>query len=249
MSQVFNLLIIVHVAAGMASLVLFWLPVAVVKGSKFHVRSGHWYARTMYAVAFSSLILSALILIDPVGIKHAGENLTQEQAFNIAQQRRGGALFLFSIGMLVVANIRHGLLTLGEDLSRVRTRAAGHSLLNAALASLALLLAYVSYSQSSILYLVFALLCGSTAYTNLRYAWRESVTRGDRIQSHLASMIGAGIASHTAFMVFGASRVLGEFLSGYWQLVPWVAPGVIGIIIINRLSRRYVRKPKTARSV
>lgn len=248
MSQLFNPLLFIHIAAGMASLVLFWIPVAVKKGSPWHIRSGHWYARCMYLVAFSALALSALVMNDPIGIKHAGENLTFDQAFDIATQRRGGALFLFAIGMLVVANIRHGLLTLGEKTGREKTRSVGHTSLNVALALLAVLLAYVSYAQSAVLYLVFAVLCGLTAYTNLRYAWRQSVTRGDRIQSHLASMIGAGIASHTAFMVFGANRALGEFLTGYWSLVPWVAPGIVGAFIINVLSKRYVRKPQTTRS-
>ncbi|MFK8032304.1 MAG: hypothetical protein AB8G18_18910 [Gammaproteobacteria bacterium] len=243
MTQLFNLFLITHVAAGAASLIFFWIPVAVKKGSKLHIRSGHWYARCMYLVAYSSLILSAFIMNDPIGLKHAGDNLTASQAFEIATERRGVALFLFAIGVLVVSNLRHGLLTLDEKASRERTRSASHTSLNIGLGLLALILAYTGYQQSSVLFYVFAALCSFTAFSNLRYAWRKTVDRGARIQSHLASMIGAGIASHTAFFVFGASRFLGEALSGNWQLVPWVAPGVIGALIINRLSRRYVRKP------
>ncbi len=249
MTQLYNLLLIAHVGFGMASLILFWIPIIAKKGSKNHIRSGHWYARCMYLVAYSALILSAAVLLDPIGIKRPNENLTTEQAYAIAAQSRGAALFLFSIGLLVVSNIRHGLLTLGDKLSRAGVRSVNHTVLNIALALLALVLAYVGYRSSSVLYFVFSGLCGITAGSNLRYAWKKTIDRGDRIQSHLASMIAAGIASHTAFMVFGANQFLSEIVTGNWQLVPWIAPGVIGGIIINVLSRRYVRKPKTVRSV
>ncbi|MEM7081389.1 MAG: hypothetical protein AAF465_01460 [Pseudomonadota bacterium] len=184
----------------------------------------------------------------PNGIKHSEANLSTADAFAAAEQRRSVALFLLAISVLVIANIRHGLLTLGEGLDRQKTRALDHTLLNGALITLAIVLAIVAYRQSSILFYVFTGLCSATAYTNLRYAWRPKVTRGDRIQSHLASMIGAGIASHTAFFVFGANRFLSDALSGHWQLVPWVAPAVVGTIIINRISRRYVRKPRRSTS-
>ncbi len=248
MTQLYKLLLLAHVAAGMVSLILFWIPIMAKKGSKNHIRSGHWYARCMYLVAVSALILSAAVLLDPIGVKRPGVNLTTEQAYAIAAQSRGLALFLFSIGLLVVCNIRHGLLTLGDKLTRVGVRSVNHTALNIALSALAFILAYVGYRESSALYFIFSALCGFTAASNLHYAWKESIDRSGRIRSHLTSMIGAGIASHTAFMVFGANRFLGELLTGSWQLVPWIAPGVIGGIIINVLSRRYVRKPKPARS-
>ena len=113
-----------------------------------------------------------------------------------------------------------------------------------ALGLLAIVLAFVGYRDSQILFYVFAGLCSLTAVTNLRYAWRRTIDRSDRIRSHLSAMIGAGIASHTAFFVFGANRYLNDLLVGHWQLVPWIAPGVVGGVIINVVSRRYVRKPK-----
>ena len=248
MTVLFQALLIAHIAAGAASLVLFWIPVTVRKGSKLHVRAGFWYARCMYLVAGTSLLLCCLVAIDPIGIKHSGQNLTAPQAFELASQRRGAALFLFSIGMLVIASVRHGLLTLDESLDRKRTRSSGHTVLNIGLASLAALLALTSYVQSSVLFLVFAALCAMTAASNLRYAWRRTIDRSDRIRSHLSAMIGAGIASHTAFFVFGAHRFLSDLLVGNWQLVPWIAPGVVGAVIINVVSRRYVRKPRAAKA-
>ena len=248
MTLLFQTLLIVHIVAGAASLVLFWIPVTARKGGKTHVSVGLWYARCMYVVAGSALLLCLLVVNDPIGIKHANQSLTAEQAFEIATQRRGVALFLFSIGVLVIANVRHGLLTLDEDLKRVRTRSANHTVLNVGLALLAVVLAAVGYRESTILFYVFAALCAVTAGTNLRYAWRTTVDRSARIRSHLSAMIGAGIASHTAFFVFGANRFLSELLVGNWQLVPWITPGVVGGVIINVVSRRYVRKTTSIRN-
>ncbi len=243
MNLIFQALLVIHIVAGAVSLVLFWIPVSVRKGGRVHVRIGQWYAQCMYIVAGSALLLCLLVASDPVGIKHASEALTAERAFEIAAQRRGTALFLFAIGMLVIANVRHGLLTLDENLNRARTRSISHTALNVVLGLLAIVLAFVGYRDSQILFYVFAGLCSLTAVTNLRYAWRPTIDRSDRIRSHLSAMIGAGIASHTAFFVFGANRFLNDLLVGHWQLVPWIAPGIVGGVIINVVSRRYVRKP------
>ncbi len=248
MTLLFKTLLIAHVIVGAASLVLFWIPVTARKGGAVHVRAGYWYAQCMYLVAATALLLCIIVAVDPIGIKHAGQNLTAVQAFEIAAQRRGSALFLFAIGVLVIASVRHGLLTLGENLSRTRTRSLGHTSLNIGLGILAVILALEGYRDSTILYYVFAALCAVTAGSNLRYAWRRTIDRNDRIRSHLSAMIGAGIASHTAFFVFGANRFLGELLVGNWQLVPWIAPGVVGTIIISVVSRRYTRKPRTLRN-
>lgn len=242
MNALFQSLLVAHVTFGAASLVLFWIPVIARKGGRVHVRAGFWYARCMYLVASTALLLCCVVAIDPVGIKHAGQNLTVEQAYEIASQRRGIALFLFSIGVLVIASVRHGLLTLDDDLNRKRTRSLGHTTLNGGLAALALLLGLTGYLQSSILFFVFAVLCAFTATSNLRYAWRSTIDRSGRIRSHLSAMIGAGIASHTAFFVFGANRFLGQLLTGNWQLIPWIMPTIVGTIIISVVSRRYTRR-------
>ena len=60
--------------------------------------------------------------------------------------------------------------------------------------------------------------------------------------AHLGNMIGAGIAFHTAFMVFGANRFVSMDLPGFWQLVPWVLPTAIGLPIQYRLERTQRRR-------
>ena len=59
--------------------------------------------------------------------------------------------------------------------------------------------------------------------------------------SHLGSMLGSGIAFHTAFIVFGAQRLLAYDLTGPFSVVPWILPMVIGIPAIIVWTRYYRR--------
>lgn len=241
-------LLIAHVLCGAASLALFWMPVVVKKGSPIHIRTGKWYANCMYLVAVSAFILSIILITNPIGLKHSGENLSVERAHQLAQTYREFSLFLLAIAVLVISNIRHGLLTLKDGLKRTSIRAWNHNALNLALAALGLLLVYTGYQSSEVLFYIFAFLCLVTSGGNLNYAWRAEIDRSARIRAHLGSMIGAGIASHTAFFVFGANRFFGELFTGNMKLIPWVLPGVVGSIIIFVLSRRYSSKRTSKRS-
>ena len=46
---------------------------------------------------------------------------------------------------------------------------------------------------------------------------------------HMGSMLAGGIAFHTAFLVIGAGRVLSAHLSGFYAVIPWILPSLIGI--------------------
>ena len=81
----------------------------------------------------------------------------------------------------------------------------------------------------------------------------EHMTRpaGERMAwfySHVGNMIGAGIAFHTAFAVFGSGRIIGYELPGAWQVVPWVLPAAIGIPANRILERKYRAKFGEARA-
>ncbi len=61
---------------------------------------------------------------------------------------------------------------------------------------------------------------------------------------HVQQLCGTGVAFHTAFIVFGASRLFGFQWSGPWALVPWVAPPVIGTVLIAWYVRRLRRSSR-----
>ena len=249
MTEVYKLLLAAHVAVGFVSLVTFWIPVVARKGSKLHVRSGHWYAKAMYGVGFTAVVLSFLLFAFPVETRLSRETLTPEQQAQALGQVKDIALFLFAIAMLTIVNVRTGLLTLKVKRDHSQLRAPSNLALNLLLfvAGAILLVRAQGGSPFYVLFYIFAALCISNAIGNYRYIFKQAVTRTDRIVAHLSNMIGAGIGAHTAFLLFGASRVLKEYLVGYWALVPWIVPGVIGGFIIFWQTRKVRRQALSAK--
>ena len=241
MSLTYQILLYSHIAVGFASLVLFWIPVAAKKGSAFHTRSGHWYAKAMYAVGFSALIMSLMLMTDPISFKFAERNFTAEQTASVIAEMWDIGLFLLAISILVLVGVRHGLLSVRAKKNHELMRRPAHMAVNIALLAIGVWLGITATGNSplSVLFYIFAGLCIVTAVGNLRYCLKAEVTRGEQIIAHLSSIIGAGIGSHTAFFVFGASRMFAELLTGYMFIVPWVLPTVVGTVIIARQSRKY----------
>ena len=68
--------------------------------------------------------------------------------------------------------------------------------------------------------------------------------------SHMGSMIGGGIAFHTAFAVFGAQRLWDYSLEGALGIVPWILPALIGIpgtvLATRNYKRKFTRRPADA---
>ena len=63
------------------------------------------------------------------------------------------------------------------------------------------------------------------------------------VLAHVAgSMLGGGIAFHTAFAVFGAQRLWAYELAGPLAVVPWLLPTAVGIPAIIVWTRYYRRK-------
>ncbi|MEM7361314.1 MAG: hypothetical protein AAF431_19675 [Pseudomonadota bacterium] len=255
MSFAHSLLTYIHVAVGFTSLILFWIPIASRKGSTLHNKVGRWYANAMYVVAVTAMLMSVLVLYDPVAAKHPQLQLQAEELAGLLYRERQVALFLLAIAFLVFANVRHGLLTLRSKTDHQLMRAPSHLALNAILGVLGVSLIFVATGSFKILFYVFAGLCISASLGNLRYCLKTEVPRMEWLIAHLSSMIGAGIGSYTAFFVFGGNRFLQEILTGQWMLVPWIAPGVIGGICIAYQSNKYRNKyqksskPKTQSSL
>ena len=59
-------------------------------------------------------------------------------------------------------------------------------------------------------------------------------------------MIGSGIGAYTAFLAFGGRVMFSDM--GQYQILFWVAPGIIGGTAISLLVRKYKGGTKTAKS-
>jgi len=249
MSLAYKGLLFFHIGIGFVSLILFWIPIFAKKGGAFHKRSGHWFAKVMYTVGLSALTLSLMLMIDPIAFKFGNATFSAEERVKVITNVGDTGLFLLAISVLVLVGVRHGLQAARAKGNHALMRRLDNLAINIILLMVGVWLGFIATGNSplSVLFYIFAGLCIYTAMTNLRFCLKKSATRSEQIIAHLTNIIGAGIGSHTAFFVFGASRVFAEFLTGYIAIIPWILPAMVGYMVIWRQVTRYrPNKPSKA---
>lgn len=238
----------VHIAIGALALILFWLPAFARKGSPRHIRFGQWYAGAMYAVAASAIVLSLLVLLDPLAVRYPDGIPADRDPARLAQSARVGGWFLAMLGLLVLASVHHGRRVLHARGDRSSLRRPAHLALLASVGLTGIWVLIVGIRSESTLLLVFSLLAMSGSFGMLRYAFKTELTRREWWLEHMGNLIGSGIGAYTAFFAFGGSRFLAEWLPGQWQLIPWITPAIIGTLATRILRKRYEQRFATAAS-
>lgn len=217
MELIRDVLLPVHLVAGLAALILFWIPALTKKGGPAHRAAGRWYVRAMAVITITGILLALLFL---------------------AQGRWQTALFLLFLGVITGTSLWNGWRVLRVKREPGRYAGFGH----AAVALLNVLAggALIAFGVAIEMPLFYAfgpvgliiggnMLAFALRGTNDPLYWRVE---------HLTGMIGSGIASHVAFLAFGGSRLFGWGTSGY-GLILWLAPVVIGTAAITALNIRH----------
>ena len=227
---------LVHIVFGAIGLLAFWIPVFARKGAANHVRYGKVFVWSAYIV-LSAAAIALLSRVTGLAIEGRGPaDAPLLFAFIV---------FLAYLTYVTFVIVRHGMAVLRNK----RDPAALRTTLNVWLAYGA-----IAASAGIILYgllinppnkvLLFALspIGFGAGFGNLRYMKSHTPSPRAWMYEHLGAMLGAGIAFHTAFAVFGASRLFDIGLTGWVAIIPWVAPAVIGIPAITLWTRHYRRK-------
>ena len=151
------------------------------------------------------------------------------------------SLFLLMLSVLVFASLRHGIRALRQKTEPGALRRPAHRTLIGALGALGVVVGILGIRSGVLLLTVFGAISIFGAISMFRDTLVERPDRKARMIAHFNGLIGSGIGVYTAFFAFGGSRLLGEILTGNWQVVPWILPAIIGTIVINRLERSYKR--------
>ena len=241
MQALHSLLVNVHIAVGAVVLVLFWIPAFARKGSPLHVKVGKVYVLSMYVVVVTAFIASLIVLIDPIGIRRPGESYGPAETAELAARFQLMSLFLLMLSVLVFTSLRHGILALRQRSAPGALAQSPHRVLIGGLGALGLIVGILGLAKSAILLIIFGAISVTGAIGMFRDTLVENPDRRAQLVAHLNGLIGSGIGVYTAFFAFGGSRFLRETLTGYWQVIPWVIPAIVGTIVINRLERSYKR--------
>ncbi|REL25560.1 hypothetical protein DXX93_02685 [Thalassotalea euphylliae] len=244
--SIYSVLLFIHVAIGTVSLITFWLPVISQKGGKLHKKSGKWFEYGMLAVAVTGIAITVMTLADPIAIKDPQAKLSGEEVTKLIWWTEMFAWFLLMLSLLVWNSTRHSILVLKCRDNRQILRQWPHLLPIIAMALISPYVGYLGTKYNFVLLQVFSVLCLANVYQLLRYTFKPNLQPREWLIQHLRHIIGAGIGAYTAFFAFGGRQLLASVVSGQWQIVFWVLPGVIGGILTHKLVKKYRKQYRVA---
>jgi hypothetical protein len=226
----------VHIAFGAVGLVAFWVPVFARKGANLHVKAGKVFVWCAYVVLAAA---AAALLSRVTGLLLAGQYPSDQPGLY------SFIVFLSYLTLVTFATVRHGMALLRHKREPGALRTPIHLVIAwSAIGASVGVIAYALFMDSPVQVLLLALspIGFLTGRGMLRYMSAPDASPREWWYEHMGAMLGAGIAFHTAFAVFGATRLFDIGLTGYIAVIPWVTPAIIGVPAIAIWTRYYRRK-------
>jgi hypothetical protein len=246
MRSVHDSVLYCHIALGFLALTSFWVPALTAKGGKTHRRVGWVYVAAMLGVVITAMILATLLFLAPQEVRDFSNARPEDVADGVVRLR-GVALFFAALALLTFTGGWHGLRVLHAKRNPAAMRTPFNITLHVLNVAIAVPLWVLCFRHGEPLYGFFGTLCLASGTSDLWRLWRLSHDPRYWLYEHLSSMIGTGIAAHTAFLAFGAVRLVPAFysLSPALYVIPWIAPTVIGVMAIAWLQRHYRKTSAT----
>jgi len=231
-----------HILVGSVALIIFWLPFLTKKGGIDHRRYGQIFTKMMYIVAFSGIVMSSLVLVDPIAVRFPDGDFDVNKMADILFWNRVETSFLFMLSILVIVFLRQSMLVLKAKHQRELLRTPIHLGTIGFLGVCSIFVGLVSIKFGIILLGVFAILGIVTVLKSFHYIYKPAIKDREWIIVHLDNVCSAGISTYTAFFAFGGRRLLEDFLPGNLQMIPWILPGIVGGIAISLMIKKFGKK-------
>jgi hypothetical protein len=242
MLNLYRFILIVHIVAGLAGLAAFWTPVIVRKGGTLHRRAGRLFVQATSIIAATGLAMAALLLAFPLEVHPPRTPITPESAGRIANEIRMAVPFLIYLLLITFVPVYHGARVLATRHEPERLRTPFHTALNAATMAFSVVMLVLGIAYARPVFAIMSVIGFLVGPGNLKFARRPYATPMAWWYEHMGSMLGGGIAFHTAFLVLGAGRLFGLSLDGPAAAVPWILPTLIGVPASGIWTRYYQRK-------
>jgi len=242
MLALYRLLLSIHIAAGLVGLAAFWTPAFARKGGVTHVQAGRIFYKATCVIAATGILMALAILVDPLGVKPLRRDVSPERAAAIAGQIRLAAPFLLYLVLITFGPVYHGVRVLRTREAPEQLRTPFHTALHLGMIAAAAGMIVLGLWSRQPVFAALSPIGFLTGIGNLRYARRPLPTRMAWWYEHMGSMLGGGIAFHTAFLVLGAGRLLGTQLTGFAAVIPWIVPSIVGIPATAIWVRYYQRR-------
>lgn len=242
MIALYHWLVAAHVAAGLMGLAAFWVPTLTRKGGRRHRRWGRVFVLAAGLLLATGTAMSTLGAWDPMAIHPPTRMLDAEGVQRYVYYRRVGSVLAFYLIALSYGPIYHGVRVLETRAAHHLLRTPFHTSVGVAMMALGAVVPLVGLYLGLSMFVFLGLVGLLGGWGMLAYARRPPRSHMAWWYEHMGSMLGGGIAFHTGFLVFGFQRLSGIDLQGWWALVPWLLPSLVGIPATEIWVRRYRRR-------
>ena len=237
-----------HIGLGVVALLLFWVPALTRKGSRIHIASGRLFGYLSYAIAATAAISCIWAIALPLSFTGITRSLGAEEQSRLFGGVRFLFVILFTLMTWLVAGTRMGTHVVRNKgdfrVDSMSTKLcwifSGATSFICGLFGTGLIM---SGDFNGLLPLFLAWVGTSDARKNLSVLSHPIPSPHFWVEKHFECMIGSGVAMHTAFLVFGANRLLNIQQDSLLALVPWFLPAVIGVSVFTFLSRQHRKSP------
>ncbi|MEM1317669.1 MAG: hypothetical protein AAGF29_05330 [Pseudomonadota bacterium] len=239
--DLFHLLVAMHICTGAVGLVAFWVPIFAQKGGTRHVKVGRVFTLCMLLTGFVAIGISTTTLIWPLE--------THPKLDDIALVRGIFGWMMLYLAVLTINLAWYGWNTAVYKRDHARNWEWRNLLLQVLVTVTALNCLWQGYRlegwpMESSLMMGISFVGFATVATNMWFLMKERPGPKDWLLEHIKALVGAGISVYTAFLAFGAVRLMPEA-----ALNPalWAVPLVTGVSIIIYQQAKVRRKPSAGR--
>jgi len=222
--SIHKILLGIHIPFGFLSLVLFWIPVGVKKGSPTHRKVGKWYYWAMWGVVITAVLLCLS---------------------NLYQGNYVSAMFLGYLAIITSYPLWYSYEILNQDKEWSDRYFLIRKIATSTMFFAGLLMMYMGIFQFNFENMgIVMFFFGVLALPGIKDALMKkpvAMAKEQRMKMHIQGTIISGIAAYTAFFAFGGSRILmGYFhLDAQWMVIPWIAPTLLGTIYMRYMKKKY----------
>jgi hypothetical protein len=229
MVHLFHVFVALHIIGGATGLVVFWVPVLGRKGGDTHKRWGRYFAWSMIWTGIAATGMGLCSLIAPLE--------THPKLTDAALIRGLFGWMMLYLAILTVGLAWHGLTTIRNKTNHSANRHWLNVSLQVVTIIAALNCAFQGWLIGQTLMIGVAGVGLASAAVYLYFIFSPKPPRGEFIMQHMQALLGAGISVYTAFLAFGAVRLMP---SQAFNTTLWAIPTIVGVGIMIYYRGKHV---------
>ncbi|MEM7026592.1 MAG: hypothetical protein AAF410_00020 [Pseudomonadota bacterium] len=225
--HLFETLVIMHIVTGTVGLFSLWIPIITKKGNRLHRNTGRIFVYSMLSTGTIAIGISSCTITDPIATH---PHLLDHPDFGTADSVRVifGWMMLY-LAFLTINLAWYGWRCVQTKLNREANRRWENIISQIILLILSINCLYHGLIADQVLVSGISIVGLATVATNMWFLYKPKVGKLDWLLEHIKGLVGAGISVYTAFLAFGAVRLLPQA-----ALTPilWSIPLITGMAII-----------------